>query len=99
MAREIFSDLANKWALLIIEALGDRTLLFGELRDEVEGVSHKMPTQNLRMLEHNGLIHREVTPSSRHGSSTPTPNPAGPVLHPSTAATRAVCRKIGTATT
>ncbi|MFJ8043697.1 winged helix-turn-helix transcriptional regulator [Kitasatospora sp. NPDC096147] len=62
LAREIFSDLANKWALLIVEALGDRTLRFGELRDLVEGVSHKMLTQNLRMLEHNGLIHREVHP-------------------------------------
>ncbi|MGA5421056.1 winged helix-turn-helix transcriptional regulator [Streptomyces lavendulocolor] len=62
LAREIFSDLANKWALLIIEALGESTLRFGELRDEVEGVSHKMLTQNLRMLERNGLIERTVHP-------------------------------------
>jgi DNA-binding HxlR family transcriptional regulator len=63
LAREIFSDVANKWALLIIEALGERTLRFGELRDEVEGVSHKMLTQNLRMLERNGLVDREVHPT------------------------------------
>lgn len=62
LGREIFSDLANKWALLIIEALGDNTLRFGELRDEVEGISHKMLTQNLRMLERNGLIERTVHP-------------------------------------
>ncbi|GAA2436255.1 winged helix-turn-helix transcriptional regulator [Streptomyces lavendulocolor] len=62
LAREIFSDLANKWALLIIEALGESTLRFGELRDEVEGISHKMLTQNLRMLERNGLIERTVHP-------------------------------------
>ncbi|MYW01005.1 helix-turn-helix domain-containing protein [Streptomyces sp. SID3343] len=60
LAREIFSDVANKWALLIIEALGERTLRFGELRNEVEGVSHKMLTQNLRMLERNGLVDRKV---------------------------------------
>ncbi|MFI6586005.1 winged helix-turn-helix transcriptional regulator [Embleya sp. NPDC050493] len=63
LAREIFSDIANKWALLIIEALGERTLRFGELRNEVEGVSHKMLTQNLRMLERNGLVEREVYPT------------------------------------
>ncbi|MFD7656051.1 winged helix-turn-helix transcriptional regulator [Actinosynnema sp. NPDC059797] len=63
LAREIFSDVANKWALLIIEALGDRTLRFSELRNEVEGVSHKMLTQNLRMLERNGLVDREVHPT------------------------------------
>ncbi|MER5887498.1 helix-turn-helix domain-containing protein [Streptomyces sp. NPDC001941] len=63
LAREIFSDVANKWALLIIEALGERTLRFSELRDQVDGVSHKMLTQNLRMLERNGLLYREVHPT------------------------------------
>ncbi|MFJ7072429.1 winged helix-turn-helix transcriptional regulator [Streptomyces sp. NPDC098781] len=63
LAREIFSDIANKWALLIIEALGERTLRFSELRGDVEGISHKMLTQNLRMLERNGLIERTVYPT------------------------------------
>ncbi|MFI0815267.1 winged helix-turn-helix transcriptional regulator [Streptomyces sp. NPDC021098] len=63
LAREIFSDVANKWALLIIESLGERTLRFSELRKEVEGVSHKMLTQNLRMLERNGLVDRKVHPT------------------------------------
>ncbi|MEV0616694.1 helix-turn-helix domain-containing protein [Nonomuraea sp. NPDC050404] len=63
LAREIFSDVANKWAFLIIEALGERTLRFSELRVEVEGISHKMLTQNLRMLERNGLVERKVYPT------------------------------------
>ncbi|MFB7629530.1 winged helix-turn-helix transcriptional regulator [Streptomyces sp. NPDC056149] len=63
LAREIFSDVADKWALLIIEALGERTLRFSELRNEVEGISHKMLTQNLRMLERNGLVDRKVHPT------------------------------------
>ncbi len=62
LAREIFSDIANKWAFLIIEFLGQRTMRFSELRDEIGGISHKMLTQNLRMLEHNGLIERTVHP-------------------------------------
>ncbi|WP_329233730.1 helix-turn-helix domain-containing protein [Streptomyces canus] len=63
LAREIFSDVANKWAFLIIETLGERTLRFSELRNEVEGVSHKMLTQNLRMLERYGLVERKVHPT------------------------------------
>ncbi|MFC9652219.1 MULTISPECIES: winged helix-turn-helix transcriptional regulator [unclassified Streptomyces] len=63
LAREIFSDVANKWALLIIEALGEGTLRFGEVRNGVEGISHKMLTQNLRMLERNGLVDRTVHPT------------------------------------
>lgn len=63
LAREIFSDVANKWAFLIIETLGERTLRFSELRNEIEGVSHKMLTQNLRMLERNGLVERKVYPT------------------------------------
>ncbi|MCJ0874233.1 helix-turn-helix domain-containing protein [Streptomyces sp. AP-93] len=62
LAREIFSDVANKWALLIIEALGERTLRFSEVRGEIEGISHKMLTQNLRMLERYGLLERTVHP-------------------------------------
>ncbi|MFE4862164.1 winged helix-turn-helix transcriptional regulator [Streptomyces sp. NPDC056670] len=63
LAREIFTDIANKWAFLIIEALGAGTLRFGALRNEIEGISHKMLTQNLRMLERNGLVERRVHPT------------------------------------
>lgn len=63
LAREIFSDIANKWALLIIEAIGDDTRRFTELRADVAGISHKMLTQNLRLLERNGLVDRVVHPT------------------------------------
>ncbi|MEU8134275.1 winged helix-turn-helix transcriptional regulator [Streptodolium elevatio] len=63
LAREIFSDVANKWAFLIIESLGEGTLRFSEVRDAVEGISHKMLTQNLRILERNGLLVRVVHPT------------------------------------
>ena len=55
--------MANKWAFLIIEFLGQGTLRFSELRDKVGGISHKMLTQNLRMLERNGLVDRRVHPT------------------------------------
>ena len=63
LAREIFSEIANKWAFLIIDILGGRTLRFSELRQEIEGISHKMLTQNLRMMERNGLVERTVYPT------------------------------------
>ncbi|MFC8427570.1 winged helix-turn-helix transcriptional regulator [Streptomyces sp. NPDC057253] len=63
LAREIFSDIANKWAFLIVETLGERTLRFSELRNQIDGISHKMLTQNLRMLERNGLLERTVHPT------------------------------------
>jgi DNA-binding HxlR family transcriptional regulator len=63
LAREIFSDIANKWAFLIIEFLGQRTMRFSELRDAVGGISHKMLTQNLRLLERNGLVTRTIHPT------------------------------------
>ncbi|WP_232832275.1 helix-turn-helix domain-containing protein [Nocardiopsis sp. FIRDI 009] len=49
--------------VLIIETLGDRTLRFSELRNGVEGISHKMLTQNLRMPERSGLVEREGHPT------------------------------------
>jgi DNA-binding HxlR family transcriptional regulator len=63
LARRIFSDVANKWSLLIIEFLGQRTMRFNELRREVGGISHKVLTQNLRTLERNGLVERTVHPT------------------------------------
>ncbi|GIJ45164.1 HxlR family transcriptional regulator [Virgisporangium aliadipatigenens] len=60
LAREIFSDVANKWAFLIIEFLGQGMMRFSELQREIGGISHKMLAQNLRMLEQNGLVERTV---------------------------------------
>jgi DNA-binding HxlR family transcriptional regulator len=63
LAREIFSGLANKWTLLVVSILGERTLRFTQLRGEVEGISHKMLTQTLRGLERDGLVERTVYPT------------------------------------
>ncbi len=63
LAREIFSGIANKWTLLVVTVLGERTLRFTQLRGEVEGISHKMLTQTLRGLERDGLVQRTVYPT------------------------------------
>ncbi|MER0244111.1 helix-turn-helix domain-containing protein [Streptomyces sp. HSW2009] len=63
LAREILGAVANKWALLVINTLGERTLRFTELHAEVDGISHKMLTQTLRHLERDGVVHRTVHPT------------------------------------
>ncbi|MFE4640527.1 winged helix-turn-helix transcriptional regulator [Streptomyces sp. NPDC056730] len=60
LAREIYAGVANKWALLVINALEARTLRFNELRTAVDGISHKMLTQTLRGLERDGVVDRTV---------------------------------------
>lgn len=54
--------IANKWVVLIIEALSSGTLRYGELQRLIIGVSQKMLSQTLRKLEHAGLVGRKVYP-------------------------------------
>ncbi|MCX4819092.1 helix-turn-helix transcriptional regulator [Streptomyces sp. NBC_01142] len=50
----------GKWKPLILWALHDGTHRFGELKRHVAGVSEKMLIQQLRELEADGIVHREV---------------------------------------
>ncbi|MFD7442923.1 winged helix-turn-helix transcriptional regulator [Streptomyces sp. NPDC059909] len=50
----------GKWKPMILWALHDGTHRFGELKRHVPGVSEKMLIQQLRELEADGIVHREV---------------------------------------
>ncbi|MGW0537101.1 winged helix-turn-helix transcriptional regulator [Streptomyces sp. NPDC003032] len=51
----------GKWKPMILWALyAGRTLRFGELKRHIPGVSEKMLIQQLRELESDGIVHREV---------------------------------------
>ncbi|MFF2845290.1 winged helix-turn-helix transcriptional regulator [Streptomyces sp. NPDC058001] len=51
----------GKWKPMILWSLYEGgTLRFGELRRHVRGVSEKMLIQQLRELEADGIVHREV---------------------------------------
>ncbi|MGW9102703.1 winged helix-turn-helix transcriptional regulator [Priestia megaterium] len=52
--------IGNKWKLLILRELLSGTKRFGELRNGIEGISQKVLTQNLRSMEEDGIIGREV---------------------------------------
>lgn len=60
--RQILDRVADKWSLLVIALLAEKTMRFGELVREIDGVSKKMLTVTLRNLERDGLIHREMFP-------------------------------------
>lgn len=52
--------IGNKWKVLIIRELLTGTKRFGELKKSIGSVSQKVLTSQLRAMEEDGLIHREV---------------------------------------
>ncbi len=61
LAREMLGRVADKWTLLVLDALDDGgELRFSRLREQIPGVSQKMLTKTLRQLERDGLVTRTV---------------------------------------
>ena len=54
--------IGGKYKALILWHLSQGILRFSELRQVIKGATPKMLTQQLRELEANGLVHREVYP-------------------------------------
>ncbi|WP_423215653.1 winged helix-turn-helix transcriptional regulator [Streptococcus equinus] len=51
---------SNKWVVLILRDLFTGTKRFGELKKSLAPISQKVLTQQLRAMESNGVVHREV---------------------------------------
>jgi DNA-binding HxlR family transcriptional regulator len=75
-SRQLLDRIADKWVALVLAALGgedenpgdDRlrepqAMRYSELARRLAGVSQKMLTQTLRLLERDGLLTRTVTPT------------------------------------
>jgi DNA-binding HxlR family transcriptional regulator len=52
--------ISDKWKILIIRDLLTGTKRFSELKKSLAPVTQKMLTQQLRQMENDGIIHREV---------------------------------------
>lgn len=61
-SRVLLDHVTARWGILVLVALADRTLRWGELRRAVEGISEKMLAQTLQTFERDGLVHREARP-------------------------------------
>ncbi|OLA78153.1 MAG: MarR family transcriptional regulator [Candidatus Melainabacteria bacterium 35_41] len=54
------SLIGEKWKVLIIRDLLNGTKRFGELKNSCSGISQKVLTHNLRVMEDDGLVERKV---------------------------------------
>ena len=62
--RIVLDHVTSRWGVLILVSLSEEALRWSELRRRVEGVSEKMLAQTLRILQEDGLVHREVQPTT-----------------------------------
>lgn len=54
--------IGGKWKSVILWHLIHKTLRFSQLQRRLTGITQKMLTQQLRELERDGIIHRQVYP-------------------------------------
>lgn len=60
---DILARVGDKWTILLLMAIGERRMRFGELHRAINGISQRMLTVTLRNLEHDGILIRTVYPT------------------------------------
>ncbi|NYI99634.1 DNA-binding HxlR family transcriptional regulator [Nocardioides thalensis] len=68
-ARTTLGVIGNTWTVVVVAALGESDMRYGELQTRIGGISKKMLTQTLRHLVDSGLVARSAEPP-RHYSLT-----------------------------
>jgi DNA-binding HxlR family transcriptional regulator len=63
-ARVVLDHVTSRWGVWVLLALRGRALRFHELRRSIDGISEKMLSQTLRTLVRDGLLWRDVEPST-----------------------------------
>ncbi|HUN23659.1 MAG TPA: helix-turn-helix domain-containing protein [Anaerolineales bacterium] len=56
------SQIGGKWKPIILYLLFQRKSRFSELKRSIPGITQKMLTQQLRELEQDGIVNREIFP-------------------------------------
>ena len=63
LVHELIGHVADKWTMMILEVLAERgELRFTRLSEQVPGISYKMLTQTLRLMEREGFVARTIHP-------------------------------------
>ncbi|WP_205849887.1 winged helix-turn-helix transcriptional regulator [Nakamurella flava] len=57
-SRRLLDTITSRWGVLVVLALSERSMRWGELHRFIDGISEKMLAQTLRALESEGLVHR-----------------------------------------
>lgn len=76
--------IGGRWKVLILRELFTGIKRFNELHRALHGITQKMLTQQLREMEADGLVHREVyaqVPPKVEYSLTPLGEILQPILH------------------
>lgn len=79
----MLEQLGGKWKCILLWHVMDRPLRFTELRRQAPGITQKMLTQQLRDLERDGFVTRQVyaeVPPRVEYSATPLTRTMRPVL-------------------
>ncbi|MEV7875330.1 helix-turn-helix domain-containing protein [Microbacterium sp. NPDC089188] len=58
--REVLDRIGDKWTVLVLSTLGERTLRYSDLMASIPGVSQRMLTVTLKALERDGLVERRA---------------------------------------
>lgn len=75
--------IGGRWKVLILRELFPGVKRFGQLHRALHGITQKMLTQQLRELEEDGIIHREVylqVPPKVEYSLTPLGESLKPII-------------------
>ncbi|MCW6038688.1 helix-turn-helix transcriptional regulator [Spirulina subsalsa FACHB-351] len=75
--------IGGRWKVLILRELFDGVKRFGELQRALTGITQKMLTQQLREMERDGIVHRQVyaqVPPKVEYSLTPLGESLKPIL-------------------
>jgi DNA-binding HxlR family transcriptional regulator len=62
-ASSMMRRVGERWTVLVVALLAERTYRFNELHRAMEGLSQRMLTRTLRSLERDGVVNRTVHPT------------------------------------
>lgn len=58
-SRNVLKHISSKWGILILIVLQSGTHRFADLRKKIEGISERMLSQTLQLLEKDGIVNRK----------------------------------------